>query len=106
MIILSHSLERICEQLYLSEDVAGATFIAAGSSAPELFTSIFAAFVTQDDKNICGCWHRHYRGQRRFQYFDYHWPECCRGIMGNNNWKNFWINCELLMDSCVLISVL
>ncbi|XP_061685423.1 sodium/potassium/calcium exchanger 3-like [Syngnathoides biaculeatus] len=34
------SLEKICEHLHLSEDVAGATFMAAGSSAPEVFTSI------------------------------------------------------------------
>lgn len=40
------SLEAISEKLDLSEDVAGATFMAAGSSAPELFTSI--AGVTAD----------------------------------------------------------
>jgi len=34
------SLEAITEILDLSEDVAGATFMAAGSSAPELFTSL------------------------------------------------------------------
>nr|CAB3266163.1 sodium/potassium/calcium exchanger 2 [Phallusia mammillata] len=34
------SLEVISERLNLSEDVAGATFMAAGSSAPELFTSV------------------------------------------------------------------
>ncbi|XP_029304888.1 sodium/potassium/calcium exchanger 3-like isoform X2 [Cottoperca gobio] len=34
------SLEKISENLQLSEDVAGATFMAAGSSAPELFTSL------------------------------------------------------------------
>jgi K+-dependent Na+/Ca+ exchanger-like protein len=34
------SLEGISEALDLSEDVAGATFMAAGSSAPELFTSL------------------------------------------------------------------
>jgi len=33
------SLDVICKRLNLSEDVAGATFMAAGSSAPELFTS-------------------------------------------------------------------
>ena len=32
------SLEKISEELSLSPDVAGATFLAAGSSAPELFT--------------------------------------------------------------------
>jgi K+-dependent Na+/Ca+ exchanger-like protein len=33
------SLEKICEVLRLSDDVAGATFMAAGSSAPELASS-------------------------------------------------------------------
>ncbi|CAM9508671.1 unnamed protein product [Chrysoparadoxa australica] len=34
------SLEKISDVLELSPDVAGATFLAAGSSAPELFTSL------------------------------------------------------------------
>ena len=34
------ALERISERLRLSEDVAGATFMAAASSAPELFISL------------------------------------------------------------------
>ena len=38
------SLEVISERLSLSDDVAGATFMAAGSSAPELFTSMLDAF--------------------------------------------------------------
>lgn len=38
------SLEAISEALNLSADVAGATFLAAGSSAPELFTSLSDAF--------------------------------------------------------------
>ncbi|XP_037106711.1 sodium/potassium/calcium exchanger 3-like isoform X1 [Syngnathus acus] len=46
------SLEKICEHLHLSEDVAGATFMAAGSSAPELFTSIIGVFVTKDDVGV------------------------------------------------------
>ena len=33
------ALEKICEVLRLSDDVAGATFMAAGSSAPELAAS-------------------------------------------------------------------
>eukprot|EP00240_Pyramimonas_obovata_P000964 CAMPEP_0118923942 /NCGR_PEP_ID=MMETSP1169-20130426/2279_1 /TAXON_ID=36882 /ORGANISM="Pyramimonas obovata, Strain CCMP722" /LENGTH=546 /DNA_ID=CAMNT_0006865005 /DNA_START=136 /DNA_END=1776 /DNA_ORIENTATION=- len=36
------SLEHISEKLKLTEDVAGATFMAMGSSAPELFTSMMA----------------------------------------------------------------
>lgn len=42
------SLEAISERLDLSEDVAGATFMAAGSSAPELFTSIASVGVASD----------------------------------------------------------
>mmetsp|Transcript_93231 Transcript_93231/g.266526 ORF Transcript_93231/g.266526 Transcript_93231/m.266526 type:complete len:540 (+) Transcript_93231:370-1989(+) len=38
------ALEAISEALDLSADVAGATFLAAGSSAPELFTSLSDAF--------------------------------------------------------------
>jgi K+-dependent Na+/Ca+ exchanger-like protein len=38
------SLEKISEKLNLSADVAGATFLAAGSSAPELFTSMADTF--------------------------------------------------------------
>ncbi|XP_069940616.1 probable sodium/potassium/calcium exchanger CG1090 isoform X4 [Cherax quadricarinatus] len=48
------SLEMICDGLHLSEDVAGATFMAAGSSAPELATSVIAVFVAKDDIGISG----------------------------------------------------
>ncbi|XP_078714751.1 sodium/potassium/calcium exchanger 3 [Lampetra fluviatilis] len=46
------SLEKISERLQLSEDVAGATFMAAGSSAPELFTSVIGVFVTKGDVGV------------------------------------------------------
>ncbi len=39
------ALEKISEKLKLSSEVTGATFMAIGSSAPELFTSIFAIFT-------------------------------------------------------------
>lgn len=42
------SLEAISDKLDLSEDVAGATFMAAGSSAPELFTSVAGVGVESD----------------------------------------------------------
>lgn len=41
-LILSWSLS--FQNLHLSEDVAGATFMAAGSSAPELFTSLIGQY--------------------------------------------------------------
>uniref|UniRef100_A0A8C1H6R4 Solute carrier family 24 member 6a n=2 Tax=Cyprinus carpio TaxID=7962 RepID=A0A8C1H6R4_CYPCA len=46
------SLEKICKNLHLSEDVAGATFMAAGSSAPELFTSLIGVFITKGDLGV------------------------------------------------------
>jgi len=46
------SLEAISEALNLSDDVAGATFMAAGSSAPELFTSIMGVFAVKNDVGI------------------------------------------------------
>ncbi|KAF3842446.1 hypothetical protein F7725_024397 [Dissostichus mawsoni] len=45
-------LEKLCERLQLSEDVAGATFMAAGSSAPELFTSVIGVFITKGDVGV------------------------------------------------------
>ncbi|XP_014254457.1 probable sodium/potassium/calcium exchanger CG1090 [Cimex lectularius] len=48
------SLDRICEVLKLSPDVAGATFMAAGSSAPELATVVIAVFFAKDDIGVSG----------------------------------------------------
>ncbi|XP_029703407.1 sodium/potassium/calcium exchanger 3-like [Takifugu rubripes] len=46
------SLEKLSENLHLSQDVAGATFMAAGSSAPELFTSLIGVFITEGDVGV------------------------------------------------------
>ena len=46
------ALEVIIEKLNIAPDVAGATFMAAGGSAPELFTSIMGVFVSFDDVGI------------------------------------------------------
>eukprot|EP00929_Paragymnodinium_shiwhaense_P089067 TRINITY_DN49323_c0_g1_i1.p1 TRINITY_DN49323_c0_g1~~TRINITY_DN49323_c0_g1_i1.p1 ORF type:complete len:602 (-),score=107.96 TRINITY_DN49323_c0_g1_i1:207-2012(-) len=43
------SLEVMVEQWDVKPDVAGATFMAAGGSAPELFTSLLGAIVTEND---------------------------------------------------------
>ena len=44
--------DRNVKKLQLSDDVAGATFMAAGSSAPELFTSVIGLFVDKQHS----CW--------------------------------------------------
>lgn len=41
-------------ELKMSPDVAGATFMAAGSSAPELATVIIGVFYAEDDIGISG----------------------------------------------------
>ena len=46
------ALDVIIEKLGCSEDVAGATFMAAGGSAPELFTSIIGVFIAFSDVGI------------------------------------------------------
>lgn len=46
------SLDVITEKAGISEDVAGATFMAAGGSAPELFTSVIGVFISYDDVGI------------------------------------------------------
>jgi sodium/potassium/calcium exchanger 2 len=46
------SLDVIIEKLNIPDDVAGATFMAAGGSAPELFTSVIGVFVSFDDVGI------------------------------------------------------
>lgn len=39
-------------ELKLSPDVAGATFMAAGSSAPELATVVIGVFFAKDDIGV------------------------------------------------------
>ncbi|XP_069137010.1 sodium/potassium/calcium exchanger 2-like isoform X1 [Argopecten irradians] len=46
------SLGCITDRLKISEDVAGATFMAAGGSAPELFTSLIGVFLSKSNVGI------------------------------------------------------
>ncbi|KAM9826584.1 sodium/potassium/calcium exchanger 1-like isoform X2 [Syngnathus typhle] len=46
------TLEVITNKLDISDDVAGATFMAAGGSAPELFTSLIGVFVSHSNVGI------------------------------------------------------
>jgi len=45
-------LDVIIETFTISPDVAGATFMAAGGSAPELFTSVIGVFIAVSDVGI------------------------------------------------------
>lgn len=46
------ALEVIIERLNMSEDIAGATFMAAGGSAPELFTSFIGVFIAKSNVGL------------------------------------------------------
>ncbi|XP_035274510.1 sodium/potassium/calcium exchanger 2-like isoform X7 [Anguilla anguilla] len=46
------ALTVITEKLELMDDVAGATFMAAGGSAPELFTSVIGVFISHSNVGI------------------------------------------------------
>lgn len=47
-----NSLDKISKDLHLSSDAAGATLMAVGSSAPELFVAIFAIFKPGEHQAI------------------------------------------------------
>ncbi|XP_047671658.1 sodium/potassium/calcium exchanger 2-like isoform X2 [Tachysurus fulvidraco] len=46
------ALTVITDKLQISDDVAGATFMAAGGSAPELFTSVIGVFISHSNVGI------------------------------------------------------
>jgi len=46
------SLEIIAQRLKMNSEVAGATLMAVGSSAPELFTSLFAVFKSSESLSL------------------------------------------------------
>ncbi|CAG9536629.1 unnamed protein product [Cercopithifilaria johnstoni] len=46
------SLGVITDKLAISDDVAGATFMAAGGSAPEFFTSVIGVFIAENNVGI------------------------------------------------------
>jgi len=46
------ALEVITMRLGITEDVAGATLMAAGGSAPELFTSFIGVFIARSNVGI------------------------------------------------------
>ncbi|CAH0578194.1 unnamed protein product [Chrysodeixis includens] len=46
------AIEMICERLDIGMDIAGATFMAAASSSPELFINCVGTFVTEGDLGV------------------------------------------------------
>ncbi|KAG6452277.1 sodium/potassium/calcium exchanger 4 [Manduca sexta] len=46
------AIDIICRRLHMASDIAGATFMAAASSSPELFINCVGTFVTEGDLGV------------------------------------------------------
>lgn len=46
------AIKKFCDSLHLSEDIAGATFMATASSSPELFINSVGTFITEGDLGV------------------------------------------------------
>lgn len=46
------AIKKFCDSLDMSEDIAGATFMATASSSPELFINCVGTFVTEGDLGV------------------------------------------------------
>ncbi|GBP93978.1 hypothetical protein EVAR_70242_1 [Eumeta japonica] len=46
------AVDKICQALNMTNDVAGATFMAAATSAPELFVNVIGTFITEGDIGV------------------------------------------------------
>ncbi|KAJ8960849.1 hypothetical protein NQ318_020147 [Aromia moschata] len=46
------AVDKICHALNMTADVAGATFMAAATSAPELFVNVIGTFITEGDIGV------------------------------------------------------
>ncbi|KAL5275048.1 hypothetical protein ACFFRR_001182 [Megaselia abdita] len=46
------AVEKICSALNMSNDIGGATFMAAATSAPELFVNVIGTFITEGDIGV------------------------------------------------------
>ncbi|XP_043286072.1 sodium/potassium/calcium exchanger 4-like [Venturia canescens] len=46
------SIQKICDKLQVTKDVAGATFMAAATSSPELFINVVGTFITEGDLGV------------------------------------------------------
>ena len=92
-------LKKLAYIFQLSSDVAGATFMAAGTSSPEFFTNIMGTFVTQTDLGIgtivgsavfnifgvisvCGI----FAGRK----IPLHWYPITRYFLVSNNYRATW----------------
>ncbi|EEB15956.1 sodium/potassium/calcium exchanger 5 precursor, putative [Pediculus humanus corporis] len=76
------SIKTLCERLSISKDVAGATFMAAATSSPELFINIIGTFVTKGDLGVGTI-----VGSAVFNILAV--PACC-GLLGGQSVKIDW----------------
>ncbi|XP_023715511.1 sodium/potassium/calcium exchanger 4 isoform X2 [Cryptotermes secundus] len=95
-------IQEMCERLNMSEDVAGATFMAAAVSCPELFINVVGTFITEGDIGVGTI-----VGSAVFNVLAV--PACC-GLFATQvklNWKSLSRDCGIYSLTVIaLITVL
>lgn len=95
-------IQEMCERFNMSEDVAGATFMAAAVSCPELFVNVVGTFITEGDIGVGTI-----VGSAVFNVLAV--PACC-GLFAKQvklNWKSLSRDCGIYsLTVVVLITVL
>ncbi|XP_061704115.1 sodium/potassium/calcium exchanger 3-like isoform X1 [Cydia pomonella] len=94
------AIEIICERLEMEEDVAGATFMAAASSSPELFINCVGTFVTEGDLGVGAV-----VGSAVFNVLAV--PACCGFIAGKAIELDWWsVSRDCLMYAVAVVALI
>ncbi|XP_059055192.1 sodium/potassium/calcium exchanger 3-like isoform X2 [Achroia grisella] len=93
-------IDMICERLDMEADIAGATFMAAASSCPELFINCVGTFITEGDLGVGAV-----VGSAVFNVLAV--PACCALIVGRVIDLDWWsISRDCLMYAIAVIALI
>ncbi|XP_045531328.1 sodium/potassium/calcium exchanger 3-like [Pieris brassicae] len=94
------AIEMICERLHMESDIAGATFMAAASSSPELFINCVGTFVTEGDLGVGAV-----VGSAVFNVLAV--PACCALVAGRVIELDWWsISRDCLMYAVAVLALI
>nr|XP_032526511.1 sodium/potassium/calcium exchanger 4-like [Danaus plexippus plexippus] len=94
------AIEIICERLDMASDVAGATFMAAASSSPELFINCVGTFVTEGDLGVGAI-----VGSAVFNVLAV--PACCALVAGKSIELDWWsVSRDCMMYAVAVVALI
>ncbi|CAH2034279.1 unnamed protein product, partial [Iphiclides podalirius] len=94
------AIEIICERLAMASDIAGATFMAAASSSPELFINCVGTFVTEGDLGVGAV-----VGSAVFNVLAV--PACCALVAGKAVELDWWsVSRDCLMYAVAVVALI